>query len=141
MKPPTVVRLSTAVKAALNLAAKRDHTIKNRIAWADGLSGVSEDFSSRNIQRLDDDETRAVIDAAYKLDPNFGRFVQTGAETGARPSQMSRLLVGDLQNGEAPRLMMPAIRLGRSPAASGGLLGGGQAGVRKPRRLKITSQT
>jgi hypothetical protein len=30
------------------------------------------------------------------------------------------------------------IRLERSPAASGGLLGGGQAGVRKPRRLKIT---
>ena len=28
------------------------------------------------------------------------------------------------------------IRLGRSPAASGGLLGGGQAGVRKTQALK-----
>jgi hypothetical protein len=32
-------------------------------------------------------------------------------------------------------------RLGCSAAASADLLGGGQAGVRKPRRLKITSQT
>jgi hypothetical protein len=113
MKPATAVRLSTSLKAALSLSAKRDHTIKNRMAWADGLSGVSEDFSSRNIQRLDDDETRALIGAAYELDPNFGCFVQIGAETGARPSQMSRLLVGDLQDGDAPRLLMPASHKGR----------------------------
>jgi integrase len=36
-----------------------------------------------------------------------------GAETGARPSQISRLVVGDLQNGGAPRLMMPSSRKGR----------------------------
>jgi integrase len=34
------------------------------------------------------------------------------AETGARPSQISRLLVGDLQGGAAPRLMMPSSRKG-----------------------------
>jgi integrase len=113
MKPATAVRLSAAVKAALNLAAKRDHAIRNRAAWADGLSGVREDFSSRNIQRLDDAQTRAVIGESYALDRNFGLYVQVGAETGARPSQLSRLVVGDLQNSGAPRLMMPASRKGR----------------------------
>jgi integrase len=113
MKPATVVRLSAAVKAALNLVAKRDPAIKNRMAWADGLSGVREEAASRNAQRLDDDQTRTVVNAAYALDRNFGLFVQVGVESGARPSQLSRLLVGDLQDGDAPRLMMPASRKGR----------------------------
>jgi hypothetical protein len=107
MKPATVVRLGRAVKAALNLAARRDPTIKNRAAWADGLSGVSEDFTSRNIERLNDDQTRALIAASYALDPNLGLYVEVAAETGARPSQIARLTVGDLQDGNAPRLMSP----------------------------------
>jgi integrase len=113
MKPATVVRLGRAVKAALNLAARRDPTIKNRAAWADGLSGVSEDFASRNIERLDDDQTRALIAASYALDPNLGLYVEVAAETGARPSQIARLTASDLQDGDAPRLMMPSSRKGR----------------------------
>lgn len=113
MKPATVVRLCRSVKAMLNLAAKRDHTIKNRMAWADGLSGVAENFASRNVERLDDDQVRSVIAASYALDRNLGLYVEVAAETGARPSQISRLVVGDLQNGGAPRLMMPSSRKGR----------------------------
>jgi integrase len=113
VKPATVVRLSRAVKAALNLAARRDCRIVNRSAWSDGLGGVSESFVSRNIQRLDDDQVRAVIYASYALDRDFGLYVEVAAETGARPSQISRLLVADLQNGTAPRLMMPSSRKGR----------------------------
>jgi hypothetical protein len=38
MKPATMVRLGRAVKAALNLAARRDPRITNRNTWADGFS-------------------------------------------------------------------------------------------------------
>jgi integrase len=116
MPQVTLVRLMRAVKAALNLAAKNDRSIANRAAWSDGLSGVKEDFASRNIERLDDDQVRAVIEACAALDPNLGLYVEVAAETGARPSQISRLVVGDLQNGGTPRLMMPAGRKGRGSA-------------------------
>jgi integrase len=118
MKPATFVRLRRAAVAMFNLAAKRDHAIANRRAWADGLSGVREDFVSRNIERLDDGQVRSVIAACYALDHHLGLFVETAAETGARPSQLARLVVGDLQNGGAPRLMMPASRKGRGRKAS-----------------------
>jgi integrase len=112
-KHASVVRLSRAVKAALNLAARRDHRIVNRNAWSDGLGGVSENFVSRNIQRLDDDQVYAVIDASYALNRELGLYVEVAAETGARPSQVSRLVGADLQDGVAPRLMMPSSRKGR----------------------------
>lgn len=118
MPSATVVRLIRAVKAALNLAAKRDHAITNRAAWTDGLSGVREDFTSRNIERLNDDQVRAVIAGCYALDHNLGLYVEVAAETGARPSQISRLVVSDLQNGGAPRLMMPASHKGRGRKAA-----------------------
>ena len=118
MKPATMVRLGRAVKAALNLDARRDPQITNRNTWADGFSGLSEDFASRNIQRLDDQQVRAVIAASYLLDPNFGVYAEVAAETGARPSQISRLIVGDLQDGANPRLTMPTSRKGRGRKAS-----------------------
>ena len=117
MKPATAVRLGRSVKAALNLAARRDPRIVNRVAWSDGFGGVSENFESRNVQRLDDDQIRAVLAASRALDPSFGQFVEVAAMTGARPSQISRLAVGDLQDGAAPRLMMPASRKGCGRAA------------------------
>jgi integrase len=113
MKPVTVVRLAKAAKAALNLAARRDPRITNATAWRDGLSGIAEGATSRNVQRLDDDQVRALIAAAYAIDHAFGLYAETLALTGARNSQVARLVVGDLQadNG-APRLMMPASRKG-----------------------------
>ena len=113
MKPATAVRLCKSVKAALTLAAKRDPRILNRAAWADGLGGLSEGYSSRNTQRLSDDEVRAVVSAAYALDPAFGTYTEVAATTGARLSQIARLVVADLQDGDAPRLMMPSSRKGR----------------------------
>ena len=110
-----MVRLCKATKAALNLAARRDPRITNMAAWRDGLGGIAEGFSSRNIQRLDDDQVRAVIAAAYDVDSAFGVYVEVAAITGARLSQISKLVVGDLQadNG-TPRLLMPTSRKGRS---------------------------
>ena len=66
LKPATAVRLSKALKAALNLAAKRDPRVLNRAAWGDGLSGLSENFVSRNPQRLSDDKVHALIAAAHR---------------------------------------------------------------------------
>jgi integrase len=115
MKPATVVRLAKATKAALNLAKRRDHRIRNDAAWRDGLSGIAEGFASRNVQRLDDDQVRNLIAAAYAIDPAFGLYVETLAVSGARCSQVARLAVADLQadNG-TPRLLMPCSRKGRS---------------------------
>ena len=114
MKPVTAVRLAKAAKAALNLCARRDPRIVNQGAWRDGLSGIAEGFVSRNIQRLDDDQVRALIAAAYAIDHAFGLYAESLALTGARNSQVARLVVGDLQadNGGAPRLMMPSSRKG-----------------------------
>ena len=117
LRPASYVRLKNALVAALNLAARRDPSVRNRAAWADGLSGVREDSVSRNVQRLDDDQVRALIAGCYALEHNLGLYVEVAAETGARPSQISRLVVGDLQNGGAPRLMMPSSRKGRGRKA------------------------
>jgi integrase len=114
MKPATLVRLCKATKAALNLASRRDPRITNRNAWRDGLSGVAENFSSRNAQRLTDDQVTAVVAAAYAIDRAFGLYIEVAAVTGSRLSQIARLVVGDLQadNG-TPRLLMPTSRKGR----------------------------
>ena len=115
MKPATVVRLAKATKAALNLAARRDRRIGNRNAWRDGLSGITEGYTSRNLQRLNDVQVGAVVAAAYAIDRTraFGLYVETLAVTGARCSQAARLTVGDLQGGAEPRLLMPCSRKGR----------------------------
>jgi hypothetical protein len=114
MKPATAVRLFKSAKAALTLAARRDPRITNQAAWRDGLSGIAENFESRNPSRLSDAEIQAVVAAAYAIDPAFGRYAEVGAITGARPSQICRLLVGDLlPNGDGPRLLMPSSRKGR----------------------------
>jgi integrase len=114
MKTATVVRLCKVAKAALNLAARHDARITNRAAWGDGLSGIAEGFASRNVQRLDDEQVRTLIAAAYAVDTAFGLYVEVAAVTGARLSQIARLAVADLQGDSTPRLMMPASRKGRS---------------------------
>jgi integrase len=117
MKSATLVRLCKAFKAALNLAARRDPRITNRAVWRDALSGIAEDYASRNVQRLEDNQVRAVVNAAYAIDPAFGLYCEVHAATGARTSQISRLTVADLQNGGAPRLMMPCSRKGKNRKA------------------------
>jgi integrase len=113
MKPATVVRLCKATKAAFNLAARRDRRVTNRNEWRDGLSGIAEDYSSRNLQRLDDDQVRAVVAAAYDVDRAFGAYIEVAAQTGARLSQIARLEVADLLF-DPPRLNMPCSHKGRS---------------------------
>jgi len=123
MKPATVNRTTRQLKAALNLAQRLDPTrILNGHAWRIGLASLRDTHRARNAL-LSDEQVRAVITAAYDIDPAFGLYTETAATTGARPSQLVKLEVGDLQsNGDGPRLLMPSSRKGHA----------GKAVVRKP---------
>ena len=64
---------------------------------------------------LSDEQVRALIEASHSIDPAFGMYTETAAVTGARPSQLVKLEVGDLQhNGDGSRLMMPSSRKGHA---------------------------
>jgi integrase len=106
--PATVNRLAGATVAALNLAAAHDPRIKSRQPWHVGLQGLPDAQRARNII-LSDDQVRALIDAAYAKGDRFGLFVETLATIGARPSQASRIEVGDLRldNPAEPKLTVP----------------------------------
>jgi integrase len=119
--PATVNRLAGATVAALNLAAAHDPRIKSRQPWHVGLQGLPDATRARNIV-LSDDEVRALISAAYARNQPIGLFVETLGVTGARPSQVARLEVGDLRAADLAeaKLMMP--RSGK---------GGGRLRVRK----------
>jgi integrase len=112
MAPSSADRTSAALKAALSLAARDDKRIVNTAAWH-GLAKLPDSGGSRNVI-LDDDVIRTVVGAGYELDPAYGLFTETAATTGARRSQLLRVEVRDLQNGAAPRLMVPNSRKGRN---------------------------
>jgi len=113
LKPATLNRTLRAVKAALNFAVATDPRIANREAWRIGLGALSDSFNARNTI-LSDAEVRAIVAAAYAIDPAFGLYVEAAAVVGARPSQLARLEVGDLQaDRDDPRLMLPSSRKGR----------------------------
>ena len=113
MKPSTVLRTIKALRAACNLAAKHDKRIGNREAWGDGLAGLADTFNARNVI-LDNAQVAAIIAAAYDVDAALGLYVETAAVTGARPSQIAKLNVADLQDRRPdPRLIMWSSRKGR----------------------------
>ena len=114
MKAATVNRTVRGLKAALNLAAAHDpQRITNQSAWAIGLAGLPDAHRARNVI-LTDEQVHALIAAAYAEDEALGVLVETAAGTGARPSQLARLEVSDLQADRPdPRLMMPSSRKGR----------------------------
>jgi integrase len=48
------------------------------------------------------------------MSPEFGRYIETAATTGARRVQLARLTVADLQDGNgSPRLLMPSSAKGK----------------------------
>ena len=114
IKAASVNRLMKGLKAALNLASKHDPRITNAQAWRTGLAGLPDAHRARNVI-LTDEQVRALIAAAYAEDSVFGLLVEVGAVTGARPSQLARLEVADLQDDRAdgPRLLMPSSKKGR----------------------------
>ena len=111
--PASINRISAAFKAALNLAATLDERIVNHRAWEKGLASIPDAVEARNVIVSERDILK-IIDGAYEVGAEFGLMVEIAAVTGARPSQLSRLEVRDLQgNRTDPRLMMPSSRKGR----------------------------
>jgi integrase len=106
--PATINRLCRCLGAALELAAKHDNErIKNRQAWEIGLACLPGAQHSRNVI-LSDDEVRAFIADAYRLDDGFGLISDVLAVTGARPSQVVRLRIEDFHDHPVrPKLSMP----------------------------------
>jgi integrase len=115
MSPASVNRTCFSLKAALNLAARQDERVISRRAWQDGLALIPNATNDRNVI-LSDSVVCDLIAEAYKS-REFGLFVELAAVTGARPSQIVRLEVRDLQDGCEPRLMMPASRKGKGKKA------------------------
>src|SRR5205807_8818626 len=86
--------------------------IANRRAGETELARIPVAQQSRNVI-LADNVVRQVVAAAYQQSEEFGLLVEVDAVTGARPSQLARLEVQDLQaNRSDPRLMMPSSRKG-----------------------------
>jgi integrase len=109
LKPATVNRTRTMLRAALNLAANRDSRISNRSAWKIGLRGLPDAEEARRLVLPDADILRIVV-AAYEVSEALGLLIELLAQTGARASQLLRLVVSDLQPdwAEGPRVLVPA---------------------------------
>jgi integrase len=115
----TVRRTTKMLKAALTQTADQDPRITNRDAWRIGLAGLPDAENANNVI-LPDATVRSIVAAAPAEGPEFAILVELAAITGARPSQLERLEVGDVQAGRAdPRLMMPTSAKGRGRKAIG----------------------
>jgi integrase len=114
LKPSSINRTTGSLKAALNLAAVQDERITNRAVWETGIPSIPDAQESRNVI-LAEPVVRDIITHAYEVGGEaFGLFTETAAISGARPSQLARLEIQDLQDGRPdPRLMMPSSRKGR----------------------------
>jgi integrase len=113
LRGSSVNRISTALRAALNLAATQDQRINNQTAWRIGLATIFDTAQVRNVI-LTDRVIRDIIIAAFAIGNELGLLVETAAVTGARVSQIANLCRGDLQADRSdPRLMMPSSRKGR----------------------------
>ena len=114
VKASTADRTARMMKAALNLAARDDQRITNFGAWKTGLSRLPEEAPPA-CRIVADDVVAKIVAAAHARGTDLGLFVETAAVTGARPSQLRNLEVGDLQDRDPlhPALAMPSSKKGR----------------------------
>jgi integrase len=113
LRASSVNRISSALRAALNLAAAHDQRINNHTAWRIGLASIFDAAQARNVI-LSDQVIRRIIAAAFGISVEMGLLVEIAAVSGARVSQIANLRVVDLQADRLdPRLMMPSSRKGR----------------------------
>jgi integrase len=114
MKRASVNRVLKPLKAALTLAADHDpERITNRQAWRIGLAALKDTHNPNNIV-LSDDEIRTLVAASYATDDALGLLVEVLAVTGARISQVGRLLVGDILTNGHDALAMPSAKKGKA---------------------------
>src|SRR5262249_21790945 len=109
LAPASINRTRNCLRAALSLAARRDRRISNRHVWEEGLEALADATVARNTVLPDADTVGRVVAGAYAQDHALGLLVETLAETAARPSQLVRITVGDLDltNPAAPKLRIP----------------------------------
>jgi integrase len=113
LRPATVNRTATALKAALNFTADQHEGITSRDAWEKGLSALPDASVARNVI-LSDEVVQKIVRSAYQINDSFGLLVEVASVTGARYSQMAGLRVRDLQDDNgSPRLMMPSAKKGK----------------------------
>ncbi len=118
LKPSSKNRILNDLRAALNAAAaKYRRQLPAHILAEIKLGTKAEAITSSPPRRqlLTDEQVRAVVEAAFEVDPSgdFGRLVLLAASTGARFSQLANLLVIDFQYVNI-RLMMPSSRKGKN---------------------------
>src|SRR5215472_6127269 len=113
LKPSTVNRTVSCLRAALELAAESDPRIRNAHVFKTGLKGVADAQAVRNVI-LDDDMVHTFVAASYARSHALGVLADVMAVTGARPGQLARLQIADLRDGQAPKLMMPRSAKGGS---------------------------
>ena len=112
-KASSVNRHCKSFKAALNLAAVHDPRIGNAAVWRQALASLPDAHTARHVG-LPERDVRKIVAAAYVVAPWLGLWTEVAATTGARPSQIAGLDVGDLQDSRADaRLMMPSSKKGR----------------------------
>jgi len=112
-KASSVNRHGKSLKAALNLAAAHDPRIGNAAVWRQALASLPDAHTARHVG-LPERDVRKIVAAAYAVGPWLGLWTEVAATTGARPSQIAGLDVGDLQDSRADaRLMMPSSKKGR----------------------------
>ena len=117
LTPSSINRLLNDLRAALNAAALKHRRGLPAHVFQEisvGTKAVAATSQARR-QLLTDEQTRAVIEAAFAVDDSgdFGRLVLVLAATGARHSQVARLNVANLQI-PLTRVMMPGSKKGRT---------------------------
>lgn len=123
IKTSSKKRACADFKAALNAAFAINRSVLPgdlKLIISEGLKiHLDEDDNdiARENQILDDDTVRRLVASALEVDEDLGRLVLLLAATGARFSQLQRMLVRDVQI-EQSRLMMPSSRKGRSRKTS-----------------------
>ena len=113
LKASTANRYMGPLRAALNAAAKRDPRIKkNEGAWSDHLENLSDANTARRAY-LNEMKIRELVAASYARNAHVGEFFEVLASSGARASQVARILVRDLQAAKH-RVLVPKSGKGGS---------------------------
>ena len=86
LKPASADRVGRSLKAAFALAAADDRRITNHLAWKTGLARLPDAERARQNAILSDETVRAVVAAAYNIEPAFGLLLEVLATSGARCS-------------------------------------------------------
>lgn len=114
LKPASINRLMSDLRAALNAAAeKHRRELPGNVAAEIrvGTKAISAAVEARH-QLLTDKQVKAVVEAAYDVDADFGGVVLLAAATGARFSQLAAIRVCDVQHNRL-RVLVPGSKKGR----------------------------